>query len=92
MAADDDQRLDNDTQDDPFLADRIEDALAPFVGILPAEALQAMRESITEVMRDDAFARQLVERARPKAAPLQSGERVKDGVFPIVFKDKKGAR
>ncbi|AUX24984.1 uncharacterized protein SOCEGT47_055250 [Sorangium cellulosum] len=64
---------------DPFLDEVVERALAPYRGVAQPELLEIMRELLVEALTEDEVGRDLVERARPRAAPLGSGVQARDG-------------
>lgn len=61
-------------EQDPFLEEILDGAMAAYVGRMPAEQLATMRRVLREEMREDATAMRLVSAARPRAAPKQSGD------------------
>ncbi|MBK8251935.1 MAG: hypothetical protein IPK82_04630 [Polyangiaceae bacterium] len=57
---------------DPWLESQLEAAMAPYVGRLPAEELDWMRERLIETLMSEAKGIDLVRKARPRVV-LQSG-------------------
>jgi hypothetical protein len=76
---------------DPFVRARIEEAVAPFVGRLPADELDWMREQLAETLASDDEARAALARARPRVVE-ESGEVPRGAaVTPIRASRHKGA-
>ncbi|XXX77807.1 hypothetical protein WMF30_03405 [Sorangium sp. So ce134] len=71
--------IDEPSATDPFLDEVVERALAPYRGIAPRELLETMREMLVEALTEDEVGRDLLERARPRAAPLGSGIESREG-------------
>ncbi|WP_437325408.1 hypothetical protein [Sorangium sp. So ce381] len=65
--------------DDRFLDEVVERALASYRGVAPPELIETMRELLVEALTEDEVGRDLLERARPRAAPLGSGVEARDG-------------
>jgi hypothetical protein len=61
------------TRDEPWLAARIEAALAPYAAVLSAEELAWMREQVAEALANDPDAADVVARADPRTRD-RSGE------------------
>lgn len=64
---------------DPFLDEVVERALARYSGVASHDVIEAMRELLVEALTEDEVGRDLLERARPRAAPLGSGVAARDG-------------
>lgn len=64
---------------DPFLDEVVERTLARYSGVAAPDVLEAMRELLVEALAEDEVGRDLLERARPRAAPLGSGVAARDG-------------
>ncbi|WP_437913293.1 hypothetical protein WME73_42030 [Sorangium sp. So ce302] len=64
---------------DPFLAEVVERTLARYRGIASHDVIETMRELLVEALTEDEVGRDLLERARPRAAPLGSGVEARDG-------------
>ncbi|AGP34093.1 hypothetical protein [Sorangium cellulosum] len=64
---------------DPYLDEVVERALAPYRGIASRDVIEAMRELLVEALTEDEVGRDLLERARPRAAPLGSGIEAREG-------------
>ena len=63
---------------DPWIAARIDEALAPYVGRLPANEVAWMREQLVETLSNDEHAASVLRAALPRHVD-QSGEVAKDG-------------
>jgi hypothetical protein len=63
---------------DPWIAARVDAAVAPYVGRLPASEVSWMRDQLAEVLASDDKAAKLLHRARPTVV-AQSGEVVRGG-------------
>ncbi|MDC0684349.1 MULTISPECIES: hypothetical protein [Sorangium] len=64
---------------DPFLDEVVERTLARYRGIASHDVIETMRELLVEALTEDEVGRDLLERARPRAAPLGSGVAARDG-------------
>jgi hypothetical protein len=51
--------------EDPWVAARIDEAVAPYVGRLPAAEIAWMRDQLAETLASDPAAAKLLHRARP---------------------------
>lgn len=80
--------------EDPWIAARIEAAVAPYAGRLSAEELAFMKEQMAESLEGHEKAAKLLRRARPPEVD-QSGELRRDqvgGAAPVIpIKGKKKA-
>jgi hypothetical protein len=63
---------------DPWIAARIDEALAPYLGRLPASDVAWMREQLAETLSNDEEAASVLRAAMPRHVE-QSGEVAKDG-------------
>ncbi|EYF02405.1 hypothetical protein [Chondromyces apiculatus] len=63
---------------DPWIAEQIESAVAPYAGRLPARELDWMREQLAEMLTHDEHASRLLRQAHPREVE-QSGERLTPG-------------
>jgi len=79
---------------DLFLEATVERSLAPYRDLVSPETLEVMREMLVEALTEDEVSRDLLERARPKASPLQSGSSPVNGVAaaPLGPDSKPGGR
>lgn len=59
---------------DPVLEARVDHAVAPYAGLLPAEDLDALRDLTRRFLATHPVAAPLVDRLRPRATPDASGE------------------
>jgi hypothetical protein len=59
---------------DPILEARVAHAVAPYAELLPAEDLEALRDSTRRFLATHPVAAPLVDRLRPRATPAASGE------------------
>ena len=59
---------------DPILEARVEHAVAPYAGLLPAEDLEALRAATRRFLKSHPSAAPLVDRLRRRKAPGASGE------------------
>jgi len=69
--------------DDPFIAARIDAAVAPYVGKLSPDEIAWMREQLAETIARDARAQELCRRARPIDVD-ESGEIKRDAVGVMI--------
>ena len=60
---------------DPFVAAEIESAIQPYVGMLPDEDLEWMREQLACTLADDEGASALLSAAHPRSDVDESGTR-----------------
>ncbi|WP_437874560.1 hypothetical protein [Sorangium sp. So ce513] len=67
------QRPDPD-DGDPTLEARVDNAVAPYADLLPAEDLEALRALIARFLATHPVAAPLVDRLRPRTPPTTSGE------------------
>ena len=75
---------------DPWIAEQIEAALAPYAGRLPARELDWMREQLAETLTQDEQASRLLRQAHPREVD-QSGERLAPGATdPATLPDTLG--
>jgi hypothetical protein len=65
--------------EDPWVARRIDDAVAPYVGRLSDEEIAWMRDELAETLATDPGAAAMLHRARPTTVD-ESGEVRRDGV------------
>jgi len=63
----------NSLLSDPWIAARIDEAVAPYVGVLPAEEVAWMREQLAETLATDEHAARILRGAHPREVD-QSGE------------------
>jgi len=76
---------------DPWIAARVEEAVQPYVGRLPAAQLAWMREQLAEILAAEPEAADLLRRAHPRVADT-SGE-VPQGALPgAALPGPKGIR
>lgn len=62
---------------DPFLREQVEQAVAPYAGVLPPEALEELREVLEVVLYAHPAVAPVVERLRRRRPPAESGGRLK---------------
>jgi hypothetical protein len=67
---------------DPWIAAKVDAAVAPYAGRLPAEDLAWMRDQLAETLASNGRASRLLRRARP-ATLLESGEVRREGAAVI---------
>lgn len=75
--------------EDPWLAARIDAAVAPYVGRLPASEIAWMREQLAETLASDPKAEKLARRARPVEVD-ESGEVVRGAPAARSKRSKAG--
>ena len=63
----------NSLLSDPWIAARIDEAVAPYVGVLPPDEVAWMREQLAETLATDEHAAQILQGARPREVD-RSGE------------------
>lgn len=63
---------------DPWIAQQIDEAVAPYVGVLPPAQIAWMREQLAETLAGDEGAARLLHRAHPRSVDI-SGELARDG-------------
>jgi hypothetical protein len=68
---------------DPWIAERVEAAVAPYAGRLSPGEISWMRDQLAEVLASDEKAKQLLRRARPVVVE-QSGEVVRGAGAPVT--------
>lgn len=73
----------DDHDDDPFLTELLDKVLADHAD-LPPEVLDEIRWVLELAARSHPTASAVVNRARPRKAPLRSGEQQKPGAAPLV--------
>ena len=71
--------MDDATDRETFVKQVVDDSLAPYAELLPAHALDEMQALLSLVLDTHPVGATLVDRARPRKAPEQSGEQPKDG-------------
>jgi hypothetical protein len=64
-------------EDDPFLAAAIAAAVDRYQGVVPAPLLAEMRAFLGDVLSTHPVGATLLDRARPRAVPEQSGDQAK---------------
>ena len=64
--------------DDPFVDRAIDDAMAPFLGLLVKEDLDWVRGQLVSLLQDDIEARALLQAAHPRNVD-RSGEQLQPG-------------
>jgi hypothetical protein len=75
---------------DDFIEAEVERALRPYRTVLPAADLAALEGMVRDMLQDDPTAAALVRAARPRAAPLQSGDSPAPGLT-MGFRDAASA-
>jgi hypothetical protein len=63
---------------DPWISQRVDEALAPYIGRLPASDVAWMREQLAETLSNDEHAAAILREAMPRHVE-QSGEVVQGG-------------
>jgi hypothetical protein len=76
---------------DPWISAQIDDAVAPYVGRLPAEEIAWMRARLLEALATEPQGRDLVQRARPRLVE-RSGEVARDAETSSDTKAPRGRR
>lgn len=71
-----------ETGDDPYLEDVIQDAVGPLAALLPAEELRAMKRALRESAKNDPTLAALHKAARPRIVPARSGDEAATGAEP----------
>jgi hypothetical protein len=61
-----------------IVAETIEEAMAPYLGVLPKEALETMRDILEEAMATHPVALAALDALDAQAAPDRSGTRARD--------------
>jgi hypothetical protein len=59
---------------DAYLESIVERTIAPYRDLVTPDVLELMREMIVESLAEDEVGRDLLERARPRKVPIQSGD------------------
>jgi hypothetical protein len=70
---------DDDSSRDAYLEAIVERVLAPYRPLVSPETLEAMREMLVEWLTLDEVGKDLLERARPRAAPIETEKRRSGG-------------
>ncbi len=76
---------------DPWIAARIDAAVAPYVGRLPPDQVAWMREQLAETLASDETGKELLARAKP-ALVEQSGEVTRGAVVMPIGAAKRSKR
>ena len=77
---------------DPFVESTVERALAPYRGVVSAEALASMRVYLEDVLLSHPLGMTLVQRARPREARAASEETPRDELAADLARAKPGAK
>lgn len=71
-----------DNPQDPVLAAEVERAIAPYRSVLPAEAIRVIAEILEHALTTHPVGAELLDRVRPRADRLHSGNETKGAADP----------
>jgi len=77
-------------EQDPYLAQVLDEILAVYASaeVVDPELLRKMRLFLGDVLTSHPVGATLLDRARPRAVPLWSGDQAKEGAEPAAAKKK----
>lgn len=76
---------------DPYVEAIIERTVAPYQALVSPAVLESMREALRYALTVDEVGADLVARARPRSAPLESGEEPVEGGGAEGLRDRTGS-
>lgn len=69
----------DDRNRDPYLEELLTEVIEPYIGLLPEAELQMLLDHLRATVQDDPELRRLHQAARPRTAPVRTGDVVRPG-------------